>query len=179
MRRILLDDDDASILDSLRDLLVGRYEVLVALDGEDALRVLAEAERPVDVIVLDMLMPVLDGAGFVRAARARGLTAPVILASATAASRAARAAVWGSKPATARPAARPSAPASRRPAARSRRAPAAGPRTRRPPGPRTRTPGPRTRPPGPPTPPPAPPAASSASAAPSCPPRISRRATPS
>ena len=82
MKRILLVDDDAGVIDSLRDLLEDRYEVLVARDGEDALRVLAEADRPVDAIILDMLMPVLDGEGFLRAARERGITAPVILASA-------------------------------------------------------------------------------------------------
>ncbi len=66
--------------ESLSQLLAGSYEIRVALDGEDALRVLDQGA--VDAIVLDMLMPVLDGAGFLRAARARGLDAPVILVSA-------------------------------------------------------------------------------------------------
>jgi DNA-binding response OmpR family regulator len=80
MRRILVVDDDTAVRESLSELLAGRYEVLVARDGEDALRMLDAG--PVDAVVLDMLMPVLDGVGFLRAARARGFTAPVILVSA-------------------------------------------------------------------------------------------------
>lgn len=80
MKRILLVDDDPDILESLRMLLEESYEIDVALDGERALaEILA---RPYDAIVLDLMMPVLDGAGLLRELRARGVRVPVVLVSA-------------------------------------------------------------------------------------------------
>jgi DNA-binding response OmpR family regulator len=82
MKRVLIVDDDPGILDSMRELLEREYHVLVAEDGAAALRVLDDG-TPIDAIVLDMLMPILDGEGFLRAMRERDAPAPpVILASA-------------------------------------------------------------------------------------------------
>jgi DNA-binding response OmpR family regulator len=39
--------------------------------------------EPPDVVLVDLMMPVLDGAALVREMRARGVRAPVILLSAT------------------------------------------------------------------------------------------------
>lgn len=79
-KRILIVDDDPDILESLRMLLEESYEVEVALDGERALaEILA---KPFDAIVLDLMMPVLDGAAFLRELRARGVPVPVVLVSA-------------------------------------------------------------------------------------------------
>ncbi len=78
--RILIVDDDASILDALGALLRQRYDVLVASNGEEAVDRLGSG--PVDLIVLDMLMPLLDGEGALREIRGRGLRVPVIAASA-------------------------------------------------------------------------------------------------
>ena len=51
-----------------------------AVNGLEALAV-AERERP-DIIVLDFVMPRLDGPGFCRAYRGRGGTAPIVLITA-------------------------------------------------------------------------------------------------
>ncbi len=60
MPRILLVEDDELNRDSLRRLLRrGGYEILLAVDGEEALTV-ARAERP-DVILMDMRLPGIDG----------------------------------------------------------------------------------------------------------------------
>jgi CheY-like chemotaxis protein len=57
---VLVADDDATIRETLRDILeLAHYEVLVAEDGAQALRVLAG--RDVDVLVLDLSMPNVDG----------------------------------------------------------------------------------------------------------------------
>ncbi len=60
MPRILLVEDDELNRDSLLRLLRRRgYDILVAVDGEEALTV-AAAERP-DVILMDMRLPGIDG----------------------------------------------------------------------------------------------------------------------
>lgn len=78
--KILIVDDDPSILEALGDLLRDRYEVVVAGNGEEAVDRLASG--PVDLVVLDMVMPLLDGEGALREIRGRGLRVPVIVASA-------------------------------------------------------------------------------------------------
>lgn len=60
MKRILLVDDELSILEALEDVLTSEgYRVEVARHGEEALRALAEV-RP-DLILMDLMMPVMDG----------------------------------------------------------------------------------------------------------------------
>ncbi|MCE9630786.1 MAG: response regulator [Planctomycetia bacterium] len=59
-KRILLVDDDAEIVESMRTVLESRgYQILVARDGNQGL-VLAEGEDP-DLVVLDMMMPKRSG----------------------------------------------------------------------------------------------------------------------
>jgi len=59
-RRILIADDEPDIVTSLEFLMRGgNYEVRVALNGEEALR-LAESFRP-DVVLLDVMMPQRSG----------------------------------------------------------------------------------------------------------------------
>src|SRR5689334_13195236 len=58
----------------MRDL---QFEVLQAEDGAKGLEVLAS--RQVDVVLLDVTMPVMDGPAMLRELRARGDRTPVIL----------------------------------------------------------------------------------------------------
>ena len=59
-KRILLVDDDAEIVESLRLALESNgYKVLVARDGNQGLA-LAERENP-DLVILDMMMPKRSG----------------------------------------------------------------------------------------------------------------------
>ncbi|WP_397459525.1 HD domain-containing phosphohydrolase [Pseudomonas asplenii] len=59
--RILLVDDEESILNSLRRLLRSQpYEVVLADSGARALEILAE--QPVDLVISDARMPNMDGA---------------------------------------------------------------------------------------------------------------------
>lgn len=69
MKRVLVVDDEADYRLILRNVLVGRgYDVVMAANGEEALRKLNEA--PVDVVVSDIYMPVMDGIKFHRTVRA-------------------------------------------------------------------------------------------------------------
>lgn len=56
---ILVVDDTEANLDLLVDLLGERYEVAAALDGPSALE--AVAESPPDIVLLDIMMPGMDG----------------------------------------------------------------------------------------------------------------------
>lgn len=79
MKRILIADDDASILDALSTLLASDYEVVAARNGED---LLGELERqPFDLIVLDLRMPLVQGESVLSAIHAKGRTLPVIVMS--------------------------------------------------------------------------------------------------
>jgi HD-like signal output (HDOD) protein/ActR/RegA family two-component response regulator len=69
--RILFVDDEANILDGLRNLLRKHrrvWDIVFALGGQAAL---AEMERaPVDVVVTDMRMPGMDGAALLKKVKA-------------------------------------------------------------------------------------------------------------
>ncbi len=59
-KRVLLVDDDAEIIESLRYALESKgYETLIARDGNQGLA-LAEREDP-DLVILDMMMPKRSG----------------------------------------------------------------------------------------------------------------------
>jgi two-component system, chemotaxis family, chemotaxis protein CheY len=67
MARVLVVDDDEAIRALLREALEDEgYAVQEAADGAQALGMLGRA-RP-DAVLLDLMMPVLDGWGFLRAA---------------------------------------------------------------------------------------------------------------
>ncbi|WP_298433926.1 sigma-54 dependent transcriptional regulator [Geobacter sp.] len=80
-RRVLVVDDEENLRHMLRAMLRRNgYDVDEAADGEAALSM---AERiPYDFILCDIRMPVLDGPGFLRGARQRGLAGAVIMMSA-------------------------------------------------------------------------------------------------
>jgi signal transduction histidine kinase/DNA-binding response OmpR family regulator len=79
---VLVVDDNADMRDYITGLLAKRYEVLTAADGRAALE-LAQ-ERAPDLVLSDVMMPVLDGFGLLRALRADPLTSrtPIVLLSA-------------------------------------------------------------------------------------------------
>ncbi|MEV6561122.1 response regulator transcription factor [Nocardia sp. NPDC051756] len=80
---VLVVDDDEDVLASVeRGLRLSGFHVLVARDGAQALR--SVNEHAPDAIVLDMNMPVLDGAGVVTALRALGNEVPICVLSARA-----------------------------------------------------------------------------------------------
>jgi signal transduction histidine kinase len=90
MLRVLLVEDDVDLREALRDALVeSGHEVVTALDGSDGLQRLRE-ERP-DVVVLDLMMPRLDGWQFRVAQRGDPMIAktPVIAISASSSATAA------------------------------------------------------------------------------------------
>ncbi len=81
--RVLVAEDDAMVRRLLATILErGGYEVVQAGDGSEALRRLDG--QPVDAIVLDLLMPVMDGLRFLHELReVRGLEVPVLVLTAS------------------------------------------------------------------------------------------------
>jgi two-component system alkaline phosphatase synthesis response regulator PhoP len=78
--KILIVDDEAPIIDVLSyNLKQAHYQVVVAWDGEQALA-LARREQP-DLIILDLMLPKLDGIEVCRALR-RECDVPIIMLTA-------------------------------------------------------------------------------------------------
>lgn len=76
-KRILLADDDQDLRTLLTDeLLDAGYEVTAVPDGVEA--VVAAAELPFDLFLLDMLMPRMDGLSTIRVLHKLAPGVPVI-----------------------------------------------------------------------------------------------------
>ncbi|MBA2739390.1 MAG: response regulator transcription factor [Nocardioidaceae bacterium] len=79
--RILVVDDDRAVRDSLRrSLQFNGYEVETAADGAEALA-RVPAVRP-DAIIMDVMMPRLDGLEATRALRSAGNELPILVLTA-------------------------------------------------------------------------------------------------
>lgn len=82
--RVLLVEDNADMRDYLKRLLLPQYDVTAAANGREALDLIAV--EPPDLVLSDIMMPILDGLGMLDAIRANPATStlPVILLSARA-----------------------------------------------------------------------------------------------
>jgi DNA-binding response OmpR family regulator len=81
MTRVLLAEDDENISEPLaRALLREGYDVEVALDGRQALKL--AGGTPPDLVVLDLGLPYVDGLEVCRRIRQQGLTCPVLILTA-------------------------------------------------------------------------------------------------
>jgi len=85
--RVLIVDDEPDILLMLRvNLAAEGYDTSLAADGEKALQRIAEDDP--DVVLLDVMMPVMDGWGVLNALKADGAgKPPVIVVSAKSSDR--------------------------------------------------------------------------------------------
>jgi two-component system, OmpR family, response regulator MprA len=79
--RILVVDDEPAVREAVeRALRLEGHDVLLAADGQEALGALDS--RPPDAIVLDVLMPRVDGLELCRRMRRRGDRTPVLMLTA-------------------------------------------------------------------------------------------------
>lgn len=80
-QRVLVVDDDRAVRDSLRrSLEFNGYDVALAADGAEAL--VAVGAQPPDAVVMDVMMPRLDGIEATRALRAAGHDVPILVLTA-------------------------------------------------------------------------------------------------
>jgi len=80
-RRILVVDDEPAVRESLRMVLKDRFDVAQAASGTEALAMIDHG--PVDVVLLDILMPELDGLEVLEQLKQRSVDLPVIMLTAT------------------------------------------------------------------------------------------------
>lgn len=81
MRHILVVDDDRHITELLRRALAHEgYTVAIASEGEEGLR--AVIDRPPDLVILDVMMPGMDGFEVARRLREGGTGAPILMLTA-------------------------------------------------------------------------------------------------
>ena len=79
--RVLVVDDDRAVRDSLRrSLEFNDFEVVTAQDGAEALAVIGRTDP--DAVVMDVMMPRLDGLEATRSLRAAGNNVPILVLTA-------------------------------------------------------------------------------------------------
>ena len=79
---VLVVDDESRMRKLIRDFLVKNgYEILEAGDGEEALKVFEENENKIQLILLDVMMPKLDGWSVLRQIRQKSKV-PIIMLTA-------------------------------------------------------------------------------------------------
>jgi len=83
MTRVLLVEDEAHLAQGLRyNLEAEGYDVEVAADGERALELLGGAAGPFDLVVLDVMLPGVDGFEVAATLRAQKNYVPVLMLTA-------------------------------------------------------------------------------------------------
>jgi DNA-binding NtrC family response regulator len=83
-RRILVVDDDPGMVETLCDILeLHGWHPIRAYDGAEA--IMMAHEREIDIVLMDVRMPRVNGADALRAIKARHPTIPVVLVTAMAA----------------------------------------------------------------------------------------------
>jgi DNA-binding response OmpR family regulator len=81
MSRILIIEDDLSILRGLKDALARQsFDVITAIDGACGYRLIRE-ENP-DLIILDLMLPKMDGLELCQKIRKEGMTIPLLMLTA-------------------------------------------------------------------------------------------------
>ncbi len=80
-RRVLIIDDEPGVRESLRMVLKERFDPFAAASGQDGLDLLSS--QPVDVVLLDILMPGLDGLEVLERIKELNLPAQVVMLTAT------------------------------------------------------------------------------------------------
>jgi CheY-like chemotaxis protein len=79
---VLVVEDEAPVRRVLRRMLeAAGYRVLVAADGEEALRTASQSQTPVDLVITDLVMPRLGGGELVDRLRERDPALRVLFVS--------------------------------------------------------------------------------------------------
>jgi DNA-binding response OmpR family regulator len=83
MTSVLIVEDEKHIADGLRyNLNAEGYEVDTAGTGEEALSLLADSRRRYDVVVLDVMLPGIDGFSLASRLRSQGQFVPILMLTA-------------------------------------------------------------------------------------------------
>ncbi len=77
---LVVDDSNFMRKRIVRTLVGAKYTIVEAVNGEDALTKLEAA--PPDLLMTDLLMPIMDGPSLIEAARAGGFDGPIVVMTA-------------------------------------------------------------------------------------------------
>ena len=80
-KHVLIVDDEADVAEAMMMVLEPYYAVQSAASGAEALALLTTPG--IDVIVVDLMMPVMSGKEFITELHQRGIDVPVVVASAS------------------------------------------------------------------------------------------------
>lgn len=79
LRKLLVVDDDEKLVGYYRELLTPYgFEVLIALDGEQAMPIV-DTNPDIQLVILDLSMPKMDGRQWLRWFRSKRADSPVII----------------------------------------------------------------------------------------------------
>jgi CheY-like chemotaxis protein len=78
---LFVDDDEAYRLTMQAALSEQGFRVIVAQDGREGAALYRTYQDQIGVVITDLMMPVLDGAGLIEAVRALNASVPVVLIS--------------------------------------------------------------------------------------------------
>lgn len=82
---ILIVDDESRMRKLIKDFLMQKnYNILEAEDGEKALKIYNENKTKINLILLDVMMPKLDGWSVLRQIRQENKTLPIVMLTARA-----------------------------------------------------------------------------------------------
>jgi CheY-like chemotaxis protein len=81
MTRLLVVDDDADILEALAVVLEDKHHVTTASNGLEALGLLQT--ESFDAMIIDLMMPLMDGETLILRMQDTGIAVPIVLASAS------------------------------------------------------------------------------------------------
>ena len=81
MKTILIADDSSLIRNYLERLFINDYNVIVAVDGKDAIEKIQENKNNLDIILLDLVMPISDGFFVLENLKKSDIDIPIIIIS--------------------------------------------------------------------------------------------------
>jgi DNA-binding response OmpR family regulator len=76
--RVLLIDDSEATIEGLRNYLKPRFDVITACDGLEGLRVFDENEKKPDIVITDLIMPLISGVGLISLLKTQSPEIPII-----------------------------------------------------------------------------------------------------
>ena len=76
--RILLVDDSEVTVEGLKTFLDQKYEVFTASNGLEALKEFGENEKHLDLVITDLVMPLISGVGVISLLKKQSPQTPIL-----------------------------------------------------------------------------------------------------
>ena len=76
--RILLVDDSEAAVEGLKSFLDQKYEVFTSSNGLEALKEFGENEKHLDLVITDLVMPIISGYGLILLLKKQSPQTPII-----------------------------------------------------------------------------------------------------